>query len=193
MVSAVVSGLRDDGLRVVGPGFRAFPSLCPLYPYCALSRGVEAVVFDVADALDSLCHEGSGVAPASLCNSLSDCHGDSSIPAVSLSSCARGGVPKHVENKSQRMARRRAAISGRSWTIRSTIVMYTLVQETWAMGLLPGAGFLASPTRSPTCGSVWSVEVTGSSSRPFGSTFAAFRQELPHDRVPFVRWCRFVL
>ena len=37
---------------------RADPVVGPV-----LSRGVEAVVFDVSDSLDSLCHEGSGEAP----------------------------------------------------------------------------------------------------------------------------------
>ena len=53
----------------MGDGFCASPTLVALYPCCALSRGVEAVVHVTVAASVSLCHDGLGGAPASLSTS----------------------------------------------------------------------------------------------------------------------------
>ena len=149
MVSVAASGQSDGGLGVVGPG----SALLPASPSVSVaSCGSLCVRRDA-----SVCATKDLVWHASLSTSLSDCISESSLPPVSLSSCTREGVPKHVENKSQRLACRLAATSGlsnqtRSWMIRSPIVMYPLVQVMCAMDLFLGLGFLASPMRSPAYG-----------------------------------------
>ena len=62
----------EAGSGVVGLGLSASPTLVPL----------QAVVHVEVDASVSLCHDGSGEAPASLSTLQSDCIGESSLASA---------------------------------------------------------------------------------------------------------------